>query len=130
MQVRFSLVKQRFLESYDDYKKNVDGNNKNKRSRNQWEALQMELHGLKTSLQGKSEQFKDIIEKDAGKIDKRRKVYLNKDKQLEYENRINKASSPMKTIQYDKNTKAIIESLYYTTALIMMMSFIYKQYNH
>ncbi|RZD40902.1 MAG: hypothetical protein CXT73_05935 [Methanobacteriota archaeon] len=129
-QVRFNLVKQRFLESYDDYKRNIDGNNKNKRSRNQWDALQLDLHTLKVELKGKTEQFKDMIEEDADEISEGRRDYLNHDKQLEYKNRIIKAASPMKTIEYDKNTKVILESLYYTTSLIMMISFIYKQYNH
>jgi len=130
LEVRFNLVKQRFLESYDDYKRNIDGNNKNKRSRSQWESIQMDLHTLKVSLKGKSDQFKDIIEEDAAEISEGRRDYLNRNKQLEYKNRIIKSASPMKTIEYNKNTKVILESLYYTTALIMMMSFIYKQYNH
>ena len=47
MQVRFNLVKKNFLESYDDYKKNIDGTNKNRRSLAQWEDLKMDLQTLK-----------------------------------------------------------------------------------
>ena len=129
MQVRFNLVKKNFLESYDDYKKNIDGTNKNRRSLSQWEDLKMDLHTLKVSLKGKSQEFNDIIGNASESIDTRRKIFLDKDKQLEYKNRVIKSASPMKNIEYNKNTKVVLESLYYTTALIMMVSFMYKQYN-
>jgi|UniRef100_A0A6C0INU4 hypothetical protein len=129
MQVRFNLVKKNFLESYDDYKKNIDGTNKNRRSLAQWEDLKMDLHTLKVSLKGKSQEFNDIIGNASESIDTRRKIFLDKDKQLEYKNRVIKSASPMKNIEYNKNTKVVLESLYYTTALIMMVSFMYKQYN-
>ena len=129
MKTRYNLVKNEFLDSYDDYKRNVDGTNRNKRSRSNWDALKMDLHIMKVSIQGKTTEFKDIIKVDAEEIDDERKKYLDKDKQLEYKSRIIKSAKPMKVIQYDKNSRVILESLYYTTALIMMVSFMYKQYN-
>ena len=129
MKTRYNLVKNEFLDSYDDYKKNVDGSNRNKRSRNNWDTLKMDLHMMKVSIQGKTTEFKDIIKVDSEEINDERKKYLDKDKQLEYKSRIIKSAKPMKVIQYDKNSRVILESLYYTTALIMMISFMYKQYN-
>ena len=129
MKTRYNLVKNEFLDSYDDYKRNVDGSNRNKRSRNNWDSLKMDLHMMKVSIQGKTTEFKDIIKVDSEEIDDERKKYLDKDKQLEYKSRIIKSAKPMKVIQYDKNSRVILESLYYTTALIMMISFMYKQYN-
>ena len=129
MKTRYNLVKNEFLDSYDDYKRNIDGSNRNKRSRNNWDSLKMDLHMMKVSIQGKTTEFKDIIKVDSEEIDDERKKYLDKDKQLEYKSRIIKSAKPMKVIQYDKNSRVILESLYYTTALIMMISFMYKQYN-
>ena len=129
MKTRYNLVKNEFLDSYDDYKRNVDGRNRNKRSRSNWDTLKMDLHAMKVSIQGKTAEFKDIIVKEGGDIDDERKKYLDKDKQLEYKSRILKSAKPMKVIEYNKNSKVILESLYYTTALIMMVSFMYKQYN-
>jgi len=129
MKTRYNLVKNEFLDSYDDYKRNVDGRNRNKRSRSNWDNLKMDLHSMKVSIQGKTAEFKDIIVKEGGDIDDERKKYLDKDKQLEYKSRIIKSAKPMKVIEYNKNSKVILESLYYTTALIMMISFMYKQYN-
>ena len=129
MKTRYNLVKNEFLDSYDDYKRNVDGRNRNKRSRSNWDTLKMDLHAMKVSIQGKTSEFKDIIVKEGGDIDDERKKYLDKDKQLEYKSRIIKSAKPMKVIEYDRNSKVILESLYYTTALIMMISFMYKQYN-
>lgn len=129
MKTRYNLVKNEFLDSYDDYKRNVDGRNRNKRSRSNWDTLKMDLHAMKVSIQGKTAEFKDIIVKEGGDIDDERKKYLDKDKQLEYKSRIIKSAKPMKVIEYNKNSKVILESLYYTTAMIMMISFMYKQYN-
>ena len=129
MKTRYNLVKNEFLDSYDDYKRNVDGRNRNKRSRSNWDDLKMDLHAMKVSIQGKTAEFKDIIVKEGGDIDDERKKYLDKDKQLEYKSRIIKSAKPMKVIEYNKNSKVILESLYYTTAMIMMISFMYKQYN-
>tara|TARA_B100001758_G_scaffold147047_1_gene126763 strand:- start:16321 stop:16779 length:459 start_codon:yes stop_codon:yes gene_type:complete len=129
MKTRYNLVKNEFLGSYDDYKRNVDGRNRNKRSRSNWDDLKMDLHAMKVSIQGKTAEFKDIIVKEGGDIDDERKKYLDKDKQLEYKSRIIKSAKPMKVIEYNKNSKVILESLYYTTAMIMMISFMYKQYN-
>ena len=129
MKTRYNLVKNEFLGSYDDYKRNVDGRNRNKRSRSNWDTLKMDLHAMKVSIQGKTAEFKDIIVKEGGDIDDERKKYLDKDKQLEYKSRIIKSAKPMKVIEYNKNSKVILESLYYTTAMIMMISFMYKQYN-
>jgi len=129
MKTRYNLVKNEFLDSYDDYKRNVDGRNRNKRSRSNWDTLKMDLHAMKVSIQGKTAEFKDIIVKEGGDIDDERKKYLDKDKQLEYKSRILKSAKPMKVIEYNKNSKVILESLYYTTAMIMMISFMYKQYN-
>ena len=129
MKTRYNLVKNEFLDSYDDYKRNIDGRNRNKRSRSNWDTLKMDLHQMKVSIQGKTSEFKDIIVKEGGDIDDERKKYLDKDKQLDYKSRIIKSAKPMKVIEYNKNSKVILESLYYTTALIMMISFMYKQYN-
>ena len=129
MKTRYNLVKNEFLGSYDDYKRNVDGRNRNKRRRSNWDDLKMDLHAMKVSIQGKTAEFKDIIVKEGGDIDDERKKYLDKDKQLEYKSRIIKSAKPMKVIEYNKNSKVILESLYYTTAMIMMISFMYKQYN-
>jgi len=129
MKTRYNLVKNEFLDSYDDYKRNIDGRNRNKRSRSNWDTLKMDLHAMKVSIQGKTAEFKDIIVKEGGDIDDERKKYLDKDKQLEYKSRIIKSAKPMKVIEYNKNSKVILESLYYTTAMIMMISFMYKQYN-
>lgn len=129
MKTRYNLVKNEFLDSYDDYKRNIDGRNRNKRSRTNWDNLKMDLHMMKVSIQGKTTEFKDIITREGSDIDDERKKYLDKDKQLEYKSRIIKSAKPMKVIQYDKNSRVILESLYYTTALIMMISFMYKQYN-
>ena len=129
MKTRYNLVKNEFLDSYDDYKRNIDGRNRNKRSRTNWDNLKMDLHMMKVSIQGKTTEFKDIITREGADIDDERKKYLDKDKQLEYKSRIIKSAKPMKVIQYDKNSRVILESLYYTTALIMMISFMYKQYN-
>ena len=129
MKTRYNLVKNEFLGSYDDYKRNVDGRNRNKRSRSNWDTLKMDLPAMKVSIQGKTAEFKDIIVKEGGDIDDERKKYLDKDKQLEYKSRIIKSAKPMKVIEYNKNSKVILESLYYTTAMIMMISFMYKQYN-
>ena len=129
MKTRYNLVKNEFLDSYDDYKKKIDGRGRNKRSRSQWDTLKMDLHMMKVSIQGKTTEFKDIILKEGGDIDDERKKYLDKDKQLEYKSRIIKSAKPMKVIEYNKNSRIILESLYYTTALIMMISFMYKQYN-
>ena len=129
MKTRYNLVKNEFLDSYDDYKRNVDGRRRNARSRSNWDSLKMDLHSMKVSIQGKTSEFKDIIVKEGGDIDDERKKYLDKDKQLEYKSRILKSAKPMKVIEYNKNSKVILESLYYTTALIMMVSFMYKQYN-
>ena len=129
MKTRYNLVKNEFLDSYDDYKRNVDGRRRNARSRSNWDSLKMDLHSMKVSIQGKTTEFKDIIVKEGSDIDDERKKYLDKDKQLEYKSRILKSAKPMKVIEYNKNSKVILESLYYTTALIMMISFMYKQYN-
>lgn len=129
MKTRYNLVKNEFLDSYDDYKKKIDGRNRNKRSRSQWDTLKRDLHIMKVSIQGKTSEFKDIIKREGGEIDDERKKYLDKDKQLEYRSRIIKSAKPMKVIEYNKNSRILLESLYYTTALIMMISFMYKQYN-
>ena len=103
MKTRYNLVKNEFLDSYDDYKRNIDGRNRNKRSRTNWDNLKMDLHMMKVSIQGKTTEFKDIITREGSDIDDERKKYLDKDKQLEYKSRIIKSAKPMKVIQYDKN---------------------------
>ena len=73
MKTRYNLVKNEFLDSYDDYKRNIDGRNRNKRSRTNWDNLKMDLHMMKVSIQGKTTEFKDIITREGSDIDDERK---------------------------------------------------------